>query len=86
MSPPPGKSRHFLCLVKGCPPPVVADPSQKRNAALFSGSLNNPGSLSADFMKYSRLAQPNVTPSDWVTKKYIVTPRFIEPAANNLSS
>ena len=79
------RNNHILCLVKGCPPPVIITPSQKSNPALFSGSLNNPSSLSTNFSIYSRLSNKQGKPSDWVTKKYKVTPRFIEPLTNNLT-
>jgi len=79
------RNNHTLCLVKGCPPPILITPSQKRNPALFSGSLNNPGSLSTNFSVYSRWANKESKPSDWVTRRYQVSPRFIEPLANNLS-
>ncbi len=81
-----GSKPFYLCLVNNCPPPVYANSSQKRNASLFSGTLNNPASLSIDSMRYSLAARKVSAPSNWVTRIYTNTPRFIAPLANYLSS
>jgi len=76
-------SNHILSLVKNCPPPVIITQNQKKNPSLFSGSLNNTGTLTTNFSIYSKLAEKKNRPSNWVTKTYTVNKRVIERLSNN---
>lgn len=63
-----------------CPKPVI--PPENGNVSFYNGSTNNPGNLATQAMLFSTRSNSVVAPSNWTTKKYMVTGRVIAPLAN----
>jgi len=83
---PPPRVKHVMCHPdRGCPKPAYPTPSQKQNASLFSGTLNNPGFLSTQFYLYSHRARKVTKASSWTTVPQIVTQRVIVPLKNQFN-